>query len=178
MWLCAVLLSQTAPAIAPALAPAIAPAPAAPLCLGGIPGAWQCGTGNSSLLFDEATHQQLLSTYPGQCTALTADALLCSGVLLTADAQSALSAGTCTCVLIHPPALSLDVMASALLCRLSCTQRVDSHEPTERHHDACAGMCATRRNPALLWLRPCSLPLRLFRLQWSASLSVQWACLR
>ena len=114
----AVLLPQTSPAVAPALPlalpPAAAPTPAAPSCPGGLPGAWQCGAGNSSLLFDEATHQELLSTYPGQCTALTADALLCGSVLLTADAQSALSAGACTFARwTYPPALPLHVLASA-----------------------------------------------------------------
>ena len=38
---------------------ASAPAPvlAAPLCPQGLPGAWRCGSGNGSLLFDEATYQ-------------------------------------------------------------------------------------------------------------------------
>ena len=117
VWLHAVLLPQGSPAIAPALPPTAAPAPAAPLCPGGVPGAWRCGAGNSSLLFDEATHQQLLSTYPAHCTAVTADALLCGSVLLTADAQSALSAGACTYArLTLPSALSPYVCAVLPLC--------------------------------------------------------------
>jgi len=38
-------------------APAPAPVLAVPHCSGGLPGAWRCGSGSDSLLFDEATYQ-------------------------------------------------------------------------------------------------------------------------
>lgn len=62
--------------------------------------------------------------YPGRCTALTLEALLCGSTLLTAEAQSALSAHTCRCSSSsaaamrscipsdqHPPALSYNPLS-------------------------------------------------------------------
>ena len=63
--------------------PAPAPAPRPPACPGGSSGLWHCG----SLAFDEATYTVLLGEYPLHCTALSAEALLCGGVLLSPEAQ-------------------------------------------------------------------------------------------
>ncbi len=75
-----------------------APAPGPPPCPGGSAGSWQCG----SLAFDEATYTALLAEYPSRCTKLSAEALLCGGVLLSPEAESALANRSCHRVCDRP----------------------------------------------------------------------------
>ncbi|BDA44087.1 hypothetical protein COCOBI_05-2710 [Coccomyxa sp. Obi] len=98
---CAVPLSVYAPGIAPLPSPyARAPAPARqpPACPGGESSSWRCG----GLTFDEATYNALARNYPAGCTALSAEALLCSGTLLSPEAQAALGNRSCERVCERP----------------------------------------------------------------------------
>ncbi|CAL8470067.1 g9609 [Coccomyxa elongata] len=98
---CAMPLSVYAPGIAPlpspyVHAPALAPQP--PACPGGGSSSWRCG----GLTFDETTYNAVALDFPAGCTALSAEALLCSGTLLSPEAQAALGNRSCERVCERP----------------------------------------------------------------------------
>ena len=68
-----------------------APAPQLPVCPGGGSSSWRCG----GLTFEETTYNALALSYPAGCTALSEEALLCSGTLLSPEAQAALGNRSC-----------------------------------------------------------------------------------
>lgn len=73
------------------------PAPE-PVCPGGGRGLWRCG----GLIFDEATYGALARDYPGRCTALSTEVLLCGAVLLFPEAQAALGSRACSLTCERP----------------------------------------------------------------------------